>query len=122
MAKKPKSIPLNVMTDKFRAGIVFGRNYVPGVQTFDEAAQSHRDDYHLFLLLEEGFFNIEIDFEKYRVVSKSVAYVHPDQVHRIGAFEDATVSYWVVNNENLHDEQRKLLEDISPAMEKQTIL
>ncbi len=115
MAKKPKSIPLNVMADKFGKGIVIGRASVSGVQTFDEAAQSHRDDYHLFLLLEKGSFSIEIDFQKYLVMSRSVVYIHPDQVHRIGAFEDATVSYWVIDNENLHDEQRKLLEDLSPV-------
>jgi AraC family transcriptional activator of pobA len=115
MAKKPSSIPLNAMAEKFGAGIVIGRDAVIGVQTFAEAAQSHRDDYHLFILLEEGSLAIEIDFQKYRVTSRSVVYIHPDQVHHIGAFEDATVSYWVINNENLHDEQRKLLEELSPV-------
>lgn len=115
MAKKPSSIPLNAMADKFGAGIVIGRDSIIGVQTFDEAAHFHRDDYHLFLLLEEGALAIDIDFQKYRVTSRSVVYIHPDQVHRIGAFEDATVSYWVINNENLNDERHKLLEDLSPV-------
>jgi AraC family transcriptional activator of pobA len=104
-----------MMADKFGAGIVIGKDSVSGVQTFDEAAQSHRDDYHLFLLLEKGSFAIEVDFQKYQITSKSVVYVHPDQVHRIGPFQDATVSYWVISKENLHLEQCQMLEDLSPV-------
>jgi len=115
MAKKPSSIPLNTMADIFGAGIVIGRDSIIGVQTFDEAAHFHRDDYHLFLLLEEGALAIDIDFQKYQVTSRSVVYIHPDQMHRIGAFEDATVSYWVISNENLNHERHKLMEELSPV-------
>ncbi|EDM34896.1 transcriptional regulator, AraC family protein [Pedobacter sp. BAL39] len=115
MVKKPKSIPLNLMVDKSDSGIVIGKASVIGVRTFEEGAQSHRDDYHLFFLQEEGAFAIEIDFQSYRIIPRSVVYIQPDQVHRIGAFEDATVSYWMINNDNLHDEQRRMLEDLSPV-------
>jgi AraC-like DNA-binding protein/mannose-6-phosphate isomerase-like protein (cupin superfamily) len=103
------------MADQFGAGITIGKASLTGIRTFAEAAQSHRDDYHLFFLQDEGSFTIEIDFLKFHIKRRTVVYIHPDQVHKLGAFENASVCYWMINNENLHDEQRKMLENVSPA-------
>lgn len=111
------------MADEFGTGITIGKVSVRNLHTFEEAElrtfevakQSHRDDYHLFFLQEEGTIPIEIDFQKHKIKPSSVIYIHPSQVHRMIAFENVTVSFWTINNENLHPEYLKLLEDIAPA-------
>lgn len=115
IAKKVKALPLNTMADKFNAGIAVGRATIKDLRTFEEAAHSHRDDYHLFFIQETGSTPIEIDFQKYEIQSSSVIYVHPDQIHRIGPFENITASFLAINNENLNSEYLNLLEDIAPA-------
>ena len=62
--KKVKSLPLNTLADKFKAGIAVGRATIKDLRTFEEAAHSHRDDYHLFFIQEKGSTPIEIDFTK----------------------------------------------------------
>ena len=59
---------------------------------------------------------IEIDFQKYEIQAPSFIYMHPDQVHRIIAFENVTVSSWAINDENLNPEYLQLLEDITPTI------
>ncbi|TRX43062.1 AraC family transcriptional regulator [Flavobacterium restrictum] len=115
MPKKSNHIPINTMVDMFGAGIAIGRASITELQTFEVAEQSHRDDYHLFFVLEKGNLSFEIDFQKYNAKSFSVIYIHPNQVHRLGPFENVTASFWAINNENLNPEYLKLLEDITPA-------
>jgi len=115
MSKKSTSLPVNAMADTFGAGIAIGKASIKELRTFDEAEHAHRDDYHLFFLQEKGTISIEIDFEKHDINPLSVIYIHPDQVHRLGTFENVTVSFWAINNENLSPECLKLLEDITPA-------
>lgn len=103
------------MADKFGVGIAIGKASVKDLRTFPEAEHLHRDDYHLFFLQEKGISPIEIDFHKHNLNPSSVIYIHPNQVHRIGAFENVTVSFLAINNENLNTEYLKLLEDITPA-------
>ena len=115
MPKKVQSIPLNTMADMFGAGVAIGRASIKDLQTFEKAEQSHRDDYHIFFLQEKGNISFEIDFQQYNIQSSCVIYIHPNQVHRIGAFENVTASFWAINNENLNPEYLKLLEEITPA-------
>ena len=103
------------MAEKFGAGIAIGRASIKEAQTFEEAEQTHRDEYHLFFLQEKGTTHIEIDFHKYEIKPSSVVYIHPNQVHRLGAFENVTLSFWAISNENLNAEYLKILEDITPA-------
>ena len=81
----------------------------------DDVHQSHRHDRHSFFLLESGTVSIEIDFQTHTIEPSSVIYMHPDQVHRMLAFENVTVSSWAINNENLNPDYLKLLEEITPA-------
>jgi len=115
MPKNTKSIPVNTMADMFGAGVAIGRASIKDLQTFEEAEQSHRDDYHIFFLQEKGNISVEIDFQKYNIKPSSVIYIHPNQVHRMGAFENVTASFWAINNENLNPGYLKLLEDITPV-------
>lgn len=115
MPARKKSIPLNTMADKFGAGIAIGKASIKELRTFREAEQSHRDEYHLFFVQEEGSIPIEIDFQEYRIKPSSVGYIHPNQVHRMTAFENMTLSFLAISNENLNPEYLNLLQDIAPA-------
>lgn len=115
MPKKTQAIPVNTMSEMFGAGVAVGKASIKDLQTFKEAEQSHRDDYHIFFLLEKGNISFEIDFQNYNIKPSSVIYIHPSQVHRMGYFENVTASFWAISNENLNPEYLKLLEDISPA-------
>lgn len=115
MRKKIKSIPVNPMVGEFSSGIAIGKVSFTDVRVFEKVQQSHRDDYHLFFLQEKGTTLIEIDFQKHQIKPSSVIYIHPNQVHRMEAVENGTVSVWIINNENLNPEYLKLLEDITPA-------
>lgn len=114
MPKKP-SIPINLMTDKFGKGIAIGKASITELRTFDEASHAHRDDYHLFFLQEIGTTPIEVDFQKLKIESSCVMYIHPSQVHRMTTFENVTLSFLAINNENLKPEYLSLLEDINPV-------
>lgn len=115
MPKKATSIPVNIMADQFGVGIAIGKASIKDLRTFEQAEHAHRDDYHLFFLQEIGTTSVEIDFQKYTLKPSSVIYIHPNQVHRLGALENVTLSFWVINNENLAPEYLKLLEGITPA-------
>lgn len=126
MRKKIKSIPLNNMAETFGAGIAIGKASIRDSRTFEDAEQSHRDDYHLFFLQEKGITPVEVDFQKHEIKPSCVIYIHPNQVHRIGPFENVTLSFLAINNENLNPEFLKVLEDITPAkpllLNKETFL
>lgn len=115
MSKKIKTIHVKTMEDKFYTGFVIGKISFENLNEFKETEKSHRDDYHLFFLQEKGTTSIEIDFHKYKIKPSSAIYIHPNQVHRILAINDATVSFWAINNEILNPEYLTLLEDITPA-------
>jgi len=123
MHEKTKSIPVNTMTDNFGGDISIEKISVTDLRAlekasennFEDAQQSHRHDRHSFFLLENGTVSIEIDFQTYEIKPSSVIYMHPDQVHRMLAFENVTVSSLAINNENLNPDYLKLLEDITPA-------
>jgi AraC family transcriptional activator of pobA len=115
MRKKIKSLPINTMVDQFNGGISIGSAIIKHLQVFEVAAHSHRDDYHLFYLQQKGMTPITIDFQKYNLQPFSIVYVHPNQVHQIGPFEDITASFLAINNDNVNVEHLRLLEEISPV-------
>jgi len=115
MHKRKTSIPVNTMAKSFGAGIAIGRASIRELQTFEDAERTHRDEYHLFILQEKGNTPIEIDFHKLEINPSSVVYIHPNQVHRLIAFENVTLSFWAINNENINTEYLNLLDCITPA-------
>jgi AraC family transcriptional activator of pobA len=115
MQKKSKSIPVTNLAAAFSTGVFISKIYATDSSTFKEVGKSHRDDWHLFLLQEKGTTAIEIDFQKHLIEPASVVYIHPNQVHRVIAFENATFTSWFISSENLKPEYLKLLEDISPV-------
>ena len=113
--KKKKSIPVNSFNDKYREGIIIARASLNGLPNSKEIEQSHRDEGHLFILQEKGITYIEIDFQKHKIKAPALIYIHPNQVHRLIKFENATVGTWMITSENLHQEYIRLLEDLTPV-------
>lgn len=115
MQQKKKSIPLNNWNAIFSEGIVISRTVFHNLSDADAAAHAHRDNWHVFILQEKGTTSIEIDFQEHEIKPASVIYIHPNQVHRLIAFTNATISSWAINNESLKPEYQKLLEEITPV-------
>ena len=121
MRKKNTFIPVNPMTDELGTGIAIEKLSIADLPAADqaifleEAKQAHREDRHSFFLLESGTVHLEVDFHTYEINAKSVIYIHPNQVHRILAFDQVIVSSWAINNEKLNPDYLTLLEDLTPA-------
>ena len=115
MPKKTTSIPVNDFGGESNSGIVIEKIAFKNLPDLAEWAQPERHDRHSFFLLEKGAITIEIDFETYKIKSPSIVYLHPNQVHRIIAFDNLIVSSWAISNEKLNPEYLEWLEDITPA-------
>jgi len=115
MHKKTKSFPINSKANNISQGISIEKTFFKDLPNFEEAKQSHREECHSFFLLEKGTVSVVIDFEMYKIKSPSITYMHPNQVHQIIALENAIISSWAINNENLNPEYLKLLEEITPV-------
>jgi YesN/AraC family two-component response regulator len=115
MLKKAKSIPVNTLPTGIKEGIFIMKTSHNGSPNSDEVERSHRDNGYLFILQEKGSTHIEIDFQKHKIEAPSIIYIHPNQVHRLIAFENATTISWIITAENLQPEYLKLLEDIAPV-------
>ena len=83
MAKKNQIIPTHTIADEFTAGIAIGKESVIGKYSYKGIDRSHRDNYYSFFIQENGSATVEIDFQTYTTKPRTIAYIHPDQVHRI---------------------------------------
>lgn len=115
MHKKSENIPVNRLPIGIREGIFIARTTCNGVPHTKEVERSHRDNGHLFIIQEKGSTLIEIDFQQHDIHAPAVLYIHPDQVHRLITFENATTCSWIITSENLHPEYLKLLEAMAPV-------
>jgi AraC family transcriptional activator of pobA len=116
MREKIKSIPVNAVADDFGAGIFIMKASIEGLSSFEGLDHSHRHDAHMFFLLEKGTITMEIDFQVHEIISPSIVYMHPNQVHRMhGEIRDVSACGWAINNENLNPAYLELLEEVMPA-------
>lgn len=115
MQKKSNHIPVNILPSGTREGIVIARTSHNGLPSVKEVERPHRDNGYVFILQEKGITHIEIDFQKHHIEAPSVIYIHPDQIHRVIGFENATTTSWIITSENLQQENLKLLTDLTPV-------
>jgi AraC-like DNA-binding protein/mannose-6-phosphate isomerase-like protein (cupin superfamily) len=115
MRHRSGTIPVNKFSGESGEGVTIERIAFENLPDLGEWQQPERHDSHSFFLLEKGSVTMEIDFKQHEINAPSVIYMHPDQVHRIIAFENVIVNAWAVSNENLNPKYLKLLEDIAPA-------
>jgi len=115
MREKSKHIPVNTLPAGIRKGIIISRASFNGLPNSKEVERSHRDNGHVFILQEKGTTHLEIDFQKHAIKASSIIYIHPNQIHRLIGFKNATITSWIITSENLQPEFLKLLETITPA-------
>lgn len=114
MTKVTSTIPIHTMAGISDNGIAIGRESFTEEMSFNKVQHVHRDDYHLFLLQEEGTTTLEVDFEKYILEPGSILCIYPNQVHQIGPFSKGKISFCIVDNESLLAENLTLLSEITP--------
>ena len=102
------------MSDEFERGIYVAKVSKEELMAYESAMHAHRDDYHCFFMQEDGTTSIEIDFQKYNISGPAIAYIHPNQVHRMLAARDINVSVLIISNESLHAEWLHILQEIAP--------
>jgi AraC family transcriptional regulator, transcriptional activator of pobA len=115
LSKKNNKIPINSFSDELNIGISIDCLSSEGLPIFEGLGQAERHNWHSFHFLEKGNIDIEIDFEKYKIIAPAIVYLHPNQVHRITAFEGFTVVTWAASNENINTEYLRILEKITPV-------
>ncbi len=114
MSFKPKFIPLNTFPDVESRGIIIEKSSVEDLQ-LERIRKAHRDNYHLFFILEQGSGIFEVDFKQYTIISPSVIYIQPYQVHRGISFQDGYFTVILISDENLNAEYLDLLKKMAPA-------
>lgn len=116
MNRKKTAIPVNNFGSKLESGILIEKLELKKLPRLEELEKSERHYSHSFFLIEKGSIDIEIDFHIYKVKSPSLIYIHPNQIHRIKAFDNLTAGMLLINDENLNSDYIKLLENITPAI------
>lgn len=112
MRKKTAAIPVNNFGADNVAIEKFAFSEMPDLSEWN---QPERHDRHSFFLMETGSVYMEIDFRQFHIAALSVIYMHPDQVHRVLAFENVRCTSWAITDEDLKPEYLDLLQDITPA-------
>jgi AraC-like DNA-binding protein len=115
MSKRTHPIPVNQLPEESNRGIMMMRESFDGAPDSEHIERSHRDGGYTFIIQEKGKTVIEIDFQTHPIQAPSVIFIHPHQVHRVIAFEDAVVSTWIITEENLRPEYLSLLEGLAPV-------
>ncbi|MGA9648862.1 AraC family transcriptional regulator [Pedobacter sp.] len=117
MRKKVDHIPVNTLPEESSRGIMLLRETFNGSPNSEQVERSHRDGGYTFIIQEKGRTIIEIDFQTHYIQAPAITFIHPHQVHRVLAFEDAMITTWIITEENLLQEYLRLLESIAPVNE-----
>jgi AraC-like DNA-binding protein len=115
MSKKTNHIPVNKLPEESCRGIMMMRESFNGSPNSEQVERSHRDGGYTFIIQEKGKTLIEIDFQTHHIQAPAVIFIHPHQVHRVIAFEDAMISTWIITEEKLRPEYLSLLEGLAPV-------
>lgn len=74
-------------------------------------ASAHRDDYYLFLLIEQADdVVLNIDFEQVRLGGGSILYIRPAQVHSISSFRSAGGWFMIIDAMLVDERSKAVLE------------
>lgn len=107
-------IPLNKIEELSGDGIAITRAIITENWRYHELKDAHRDDYHLFLVQEEGTSEIRVDFQSYHMEAGSIMCLHPNQVHQLGPFAPGKVSFLIMDSASLLPAHLNLLEELTP--------
>ncbi|MEO3402851.1 helix-turn-helix transcriptional regulator [Mucilaginibacter sp. CAU 1740] len=115
MSKKSWHIPVYGLSPGSKRGIMIMRDAFDGSMEEQHIERAHRDGGYTFIVQEEGKTYLEIDFQTCRLSAPGIVFIHPNQVHRVIAFEAATISTWMITEENLRPEYLSLLNTLTPV-------
>ncbi|WP_431292944.1 helix-turn-helix domain-containing protein [Pedobacter sp. P26] len=115
MSKKTNNIPVNILPEDSCRGIMMMRDSFNGSPNSEQVERSHRDGGYTFIIQEIGKTLIEIDFQTHHIQAPAVIFIHPHQVHRVIAFEDAMICTWIITEENIRQEYLSMLESLAPV-------
>lgn len=112
MTTHNKIIPINRLRDECDKGIHVKRFCQGPDWCYLTRLPVHRDDSYLFILLEQGFGTMDIDFKKMRLTKAEICIVRPGQIHY--NIKGENVSGWLlmVDGTCMSDDCFKMFEDI----------
>lgn len=113
MKNKSTEIPMQLLADEIENGLSVAHLFLHTLDDVKDAVVSHRHDYHLFLLLESGSLQIEIDFESFHIQPYALVYIHPHQVHRFLHVDDANTFLLAIKSDFLRGDNSNMLDTIS---------
>lgn len=73
-------IPTRKTSEQFQGEIAHMR-YISTEKQMPSGNHAHRDDYYIFILIEEGKGKVLIDFEEREITGRSIFCILPGQVH-----------------------------------------
>lgn len=112
MRTNNKHIPTNKMGENPALGILVKNVKFHTDLPQDNEKIAHRHDHHIFLVVEAGKIEIEIDFENYILKKNTIAYIHPSQIHRILDLQHSSCSLLAISSEHIKREYFNILEQI----------
>lgn len=115
MSAKKHDIPVYGLPPGASRGMMIMRESFDGSMKLLDIERAHRDGGYTFIVQEKGETHLEIDFQTCCLSAPGIIFIHPSQVHRVIAFESATVSTWMITEENLRVEYLNLLNKLMPA-------
>lgn len=106
-------IPVHRLGDEHKYGIAVYRFTYP--YSKEDTIGVHRDDHYIFLMLEDGAYQMMVDFITVESSGGSIFYVLPGQVHHGLAAKDATGWLVAVDTSLVPDEYRRVFEAALPV-------
>ena len=103
------SIPIHKTSELFQGEIAQMR-YISGEEKLSVKAHAHRDDYYIFLLIEEGKDIVLVDFEEHEITENNIYYVLPGQVHYSGDRINFKGWFLAVDNMLVKSEHKEIFE------------
>lgn len=113
--KNINSIPIMELTEDIHEGVSIRKWLPTNGSVSKKVDQSHRHDFHIFLLQQKGQACVEIDFHRYDITAKTILYLHPNQVHRLINQEDVEFCIISIKSEFIQRQYLKVIEELVPA-------
>lgn len=84
---------------------------ITATSTEDTVMYSHRDDYYIFGLIDEGECSLCIDFKEYRISKGGTIFIQPGQVHHALSADNLTAYMLVVDSTFVSDMAKNIFDE-----------
>lgn len=113
MSTKAKQVSLKNIAGQVHEGIFFQKiTMTSWLDRMENLRDSHRHDYHVFLFLEQGALEVEVDFTRYLLNTSSLLYTSPGQVHKNIDFKEIQYYVLAIKSEYITPEYKTVIEDM----------